>query len=369
MTTNSTDLVRRTDGVISSIENPLFLKQLEESLPEGVSLTKFKRIAISTIRANTDLLDCDENSLFGAIVKCAQDGLLPDGREAAIIKRGKYASYTPMIDGIRKKAAEHGWTIRTALVYDNDEFDHAVVAGEEVITHRPVRPGMERGEIIATYAIAKHRDGRRVQTVLHPDDVAARQALAQTDKVWKAWKGPMWEKSAGHDVFGQLGLAEIDKQAKSMLDALTLDAGEAKRLLYGGTSASKSGVTSAPSSQTTTSPPPGGEVDVTQQASSAAATPVQTPAAAEPVPGADDAEITAAAQEAAKLVPPEGVHATAGRTLAGIHALGEDGTRWFGMAMRKPDLQPEFRTALFNYARVYMPELFNTVIAESEVPE
>lgn len=370
--TQSTEIARRTDGVISSIESPVFLQQLEESLPEGVSLTKFKRVAISTIRANPDLLGVDENSLFAAIVHCAQDGLMPDGREAAIVKYKSRAQYLPMIGGIRKKAAEHGWTIFTALVYENDDFSEPVVDGEKRIEHNPVRPGMERGDMIAAYGIARHRDGRKVMTVLHPEDIAERRDLAQTKAVWDKWPGPMWEKSAGHDVFGQLGLADIDKSVKSMLDALALEQGEAKRLLYGGkaveTPALPAGVTSVPSSQTTTSPPHGGEGDAkTQQAGTAAVSPVQTPTAAAPVPGADDdAEVTAAAQEAAKLVPPSGVHANAGRTLAQIHGLGADGTSWFGKAMRKPDLPDQFRIALFNYARVYLPELFNEVLAETE---
>jgi phage RecT family recombinase len=209
------DIRSKTQEVVAAIDTPAFLQQIEDSLPEGVSMQRFVSVAKTAVRTNPDLATADQTSLFGSIVRCAQDGLLPDGREAAlVIYKGK-VGYIPMIGGIRRIAAVYGWQIRTNVVYENDEFDYTDEPPE--ILHRPVRPGQQRGQLIAAYAVATHRDGRRMQTVLHPEDVAKRKAKAQTTKVWDEFTAAMWEKSAGHDIFGQLSLDPADARVDRIL--------------------------------------------------------------------------------------------------------------------------------------------------------
>lgn len=40
---------------------------------------------MTAVQSNPALLSADRQTLFQACMKCAQDGLLPDGREAALV--------------------------------------------------------------------------------------------------------------------------------------------------------------------------------------------------------------------------------------------------------------------------------------------
>jgi len=193
-----------------------FTEQIAMALPPSVTPGRFLRVATTAILTNDEIAKCEPHSVMRALIRCATDGLMPDGKEAAIVKRRnkklgiEEANFMSMIYGLRKKLAEHGWTLRTDVVYENDTFEHAVVDGEEKINHTHVRPGAERGELIAAWGIVKHRDGRKLMTVLHPDDIARRRASSAYAAVWDAHTAAMWEKCAGRDLYEQVGLAEAD---------------------------------------------------------------------------------------------------------------------------------------------------------------
>jgi recombination protein RecT len=76
--------------------------------PPHVSVEKFKRVAMTAIQNTPALVNADRRSLFGAFVRLAQDGLLPDGREAAVVMFGNKAQAMPMIAGILKKIRQSG---------------------------------------------------------------------------------------------------------------------------------------------------------------------------------------------------------------------------------------------------------------------
>ena len=88
-----------------------FRKQVSLALPGDVTSDRFVRVAVTALIANPDIAQCNPESIFSSLLKCAQDGLLPDGREAALApfnnkKTGeKDASYMPMVAGFRKIAA------------------------------------------------------------------------------------------------------------------------------------------------------------------------------------------------------------------------------------------------------------------------
>src|SRR5579872_7163533 len=89
-------------------------------LPGNIPVERFKRMVITALNTNPDLAQADRRSLFNSCIKCASDGLLPDGREAALvvyntkIKRGSreyradMVRYLPMIAGIRKRMHNSG---------------------------------------------------------------------------------------------------------------------------------------------------------------------------------------------------------------------------------------------------------------------
>lgn len=323
------DVRTKTQEIVERIERPDFLEQIRESLPESVTLDRFKRVSITAVRSNPDLAKADPASLLASIIRCAQDGLLPDQREAAlVIYKGK-VGYLRMIGGIRKIAAEYGWAIRTNVVYENDTFDYTDEPPE--IHHRPVRPGEPRGNLIAAYAVATHRDGRRLQTVLHPDDVAKRRAKAQTQQVWNEWPAQMWEKSAGHDIFGQLPLDSADLRVSRVLhDGVLVDP---VAQLYGQRE------DDAPEPE-----PESGAPDMSGE---------PEPEDADWAPVDEDAIDAEALTAAALTVVPSGVHKD--KTFATV--AGEDGgPAWFLQQLKRVADTAPVRPTLELFVRGMLPE-------------
>src|SRR5207237_7307297 len=131
----------------------------------------------------------------------------------ALVMFGQKAVYMPMIGGFRKIAAEHGWKLRTAVVYANDRFDFEL-GMEPKLVHVPVRPGKERGEKIAAYAVGTHREHGTEIEVMYADDVEkVRQVSRSKDSgPWRDWPERMWEKTAGRRLFAKLPLGERDQE-------------------------------------------------------------------------------------------------------------------------------------------------------------
>src|SRR5687768_9095425 len=94
-----------------TISQPAMRQQIKMALPSHISVEKFERVATTAVQTNPDLLNpqkVDRRSLFGALVRAAQDGLLPDGREGAIIPFKGKAAWMPMVAGIMKKVRNSG---------------------------------------------------------------------------------------------------------------------------------------------------------------------------------------------------------------------------------------------------------------------
>src|SRR5262245_58378968 len=112
--------------------------QFKAALPAQIPVERFVRVVQTAVATNTDLLQCERTSLYAAAMKCAQDGLLPDGREAAIVKYGSTARYMPMVGGIAKKIRNSGElkTLNAEVVYENDTYDHWSDEKGEHFEHR-----------------------------------------------------------------------------------------------------------------------------------------------------------------------------------------------------------------------------------------
>lgn len=341
----STELTK-VQQVVANIDHPAFLEQIEGLLPENVPMRRFVQVAKTAIRTKPELLDADQTSLFAAIIRCAQAGLYPDGKEAALVAYKGKVSFLPMITGVAKSIAEFGWLLRTGVVREGDEFDWS----EEPmsIVHRPARPGVQRGDFLYAYGIATHADGRRLQRVLDRDDIAKRRAKAQTDKVWNEWEEAMWRKSAGHAVVRVVPLSEGDRaRLDRVLASLDTDPADAMEQLYGPESVSEhvdldSGEitpAAAPDVRESATEPEG----ASQQADAAAEPPTTLTAVAS-VPGDEDEEpLPPAAKDALAAAKAAGVAATVvpngawkDMTLTQVLEAGEDGTKWLQYVLRNP---------------------------------
>jgi recombination protein RecT len=185
----------RRSAVIADVSR--MEKQFAMALPEHVSPERFCRVLITAINSNPDLLKAERDSVLGAAMKCAQDGLLPDGKEAALVTYGTKAQYLPMIAGILTKVRRSGElkTINAHVVYENDHYAYQLGDAEK-IEHTPRIDG-PRGKAVAVYAIAHTKDGgvyREWMTIEEVNQVR-NVSRAKNNGPWVQWWGEMARKT------------------------------------------------------------------------------------------------------------------------------------------------------------------------------
>ncbi len=177
-------------------------REISALLPSHITPQKFMNTAIAAVKQNPEILKATQRSLFAAIIKSAQDGILPDGKEGFIniyntkvSERGKpdrwelVASWSPMAYGLRKRARElDGILIDAQVVYKNDLFKR-VQGDHPAIIHEPVAFGEDAGPLVGCYAIFKREDG----TILGRETMDAAQ-VAMVRAQSKATESLMWTK-------------------------------------------------------------------------------------------------------------------------------------------------------------------------------
>lgn len=165
---------------------------------------------LTAVNLNPDLLKADRRSLYNSCAKAASDGLLPDGRDGALVvfktKDGdewiKKVQWMPMVAGIIKKARQSGEiaSLGARIVYqaeiEQNRFNHKVVDGVPKVDHDPILWG-DRGAPVLVYSFVQFKDGMVDFEFLHADDVAKIRAVSKAQNgPWKDWPDEMWKKSA-----------------------------------------------------------------------------------------------------------------------------------------------------------------------------
>lgn len=164
--------------------------EFSRALPPHIPKDRFLRVLMTAVQTSmasnfTNLLECDRRSLWQAAMKAAQDGLLPDGREGAILKYGQAAQWIPMIGGIRKKARNSGeistWDVH--CVYKNDHF--LLKLGDSPSIEHTYDLAQDRGELIGAYSVALLKDGSKSYEVM---SIAEIRAIRDRSQGWQAFK-------------------------------------------------------------------------------------------------------------------------------------------------------------------------------------
>jgi len=181
--------------------------EISKALPEHVTPERFERVTLTAIQRQPDLLGTDQRSLFGAVTQCASDGLVPDGREAALVKFKDSATYMPMVAGLLKLARQSGEiaTLTGKVVYEADDFEYWIDDEGEHLKHSPElieEPGKPR----AVYAMARTDDGATYVEVMRLTEVEkVRKASRSPEKgPWKDWWDQMAIKTAIRRLFKRL---------------------------------------------------------------------------------------------------------------------------------------------------------------------
>jgi recombination protein RecT len=161
--------VRHTLGLMQS--------QFKSLFPSQQHVDRFVRVVMTAVQQNPDLLDPGLRvSLYAACMRCAQDGLMPDGQEAALVKYGGNTpsiNYQPMIGGMMKKLRNSGEIVGAPKVHvwkEGDTFEYQL-GDEEKIIHKPLLTG--RGKTLGAYSIVALKSGGTSREVMTVDQIEA----------------------------------------------------------------------------------------------------------------------------------------------------------------------------------------------------
>lgn len=202
--------------------------QLALALPEHVKPERFVRIVMTAIQQNANLAKADRESLFGACMKAAQDGLLPDGREAFLNcyfskKDGRHiASYQPMVAGILKKIRQSGELkqLSAAVVREGDEFSYSVDEAGEHFRHVP-NLDSENAPVKCVYAAAWTKDGGVYFKVMGVGQIEKARAVSRAKDAgpWVDWWDEMALKTVIRNLAKRLPMsAEVEEVIRRVED-------------------------------------------------------------------------------------------------------------------------------------------------------
>lgn len=177
--------------------------EFQSALPAHIPVERFKRVAMTAIQNNPDLLNADRRSLFNSAMRAAQDGLLPDGREGAIVvyrgKTGQIAQWMPMVQGILKKVRNSGEiaTIVARVVYEGDIFRYWVDEDGEHILYEPSDTS-DTNIVRRVFAMAKTKEGELYIEPMTPEEIekVRQSSRAKDNGPWRDWWEEMAKKTA-----------------------------------------------------------------------------------------------------------------------------------------------------------------------------
>lgn len=209
-------------------------------LPTSVTQEAFTNAAIVAVQDNPKILDCDPSSVFRALRRLGALGLVPDGREAALVPfktrvGGQYidaCQAMPMVFGLIKSARRSGTVkdIRAHVVYGREVEDgrfRYLAGDDEILEHNPILFG-DRGEPVGAYAIAVMTDGEIVREVMTAQEIdrvrragASQLVFAKNERpkvsdapigIWETWWEEMWKKTVIRRMTKRLDLSAEDRR-------------------------------------------------------------------------------------------------------------------------------------------------------------
>lgn len=184
---------------------------IRAALPEHVPYDRFRRIVLTAVQSDQDLMRAEPRALLTACLRAAQDGLMPDKREGVIMLFKGKPQWMPMVGGLMKLARNSGEiaSLQAQVVYRGEPF-RVVLGDEDRIVHERVLEAVDAGQPpIAVYAIATLRDGTRVHEAMTWKQVMkVKGSSASGDKgPWGAWPDEMARKTALRRLLKRLPLA------------------------------------------------------------------------------------------------------------------------------------------------------------------
>lgn len=217
MSTALTTIPTRPDAVLLDQVRDDLIRALP---PAIVTPERFMRVALTCLRTTPKLSEClntpkGKASLLGALMQAAALGLEPGVNQSCHLVpffngRGRYMECQFMVGyrGMIDLAGRNGIIINAKEVREADAFSYSLGTTPRV-DHTPALK--DRGAVIAAYAVAEFRDGRRIVHISDLDEIEAARAVSKSssgsDSPWKRHFSAMAKKTAVRRLFAYLPIS------------------------------------------------------------------------------------------------------------------------------------------------------------------
>lgn len=178
----------------------LFLEKYKstiiKALPKHITADKILRVALTEIRRNPRLSECNKVSLISAIVQSAQLGLLPDSLtgHAYLIPYGGECQFQIGYKGMMRLVYNSGQVLNiTAEAVYNDDFFEFEYGLKPALKHIPSYIGSrDEKDLKCVYAIAYLKNGGTAYVVLPKKDIEWHRSFSMSVKNPKTARFSPW---------------------------------------------------------------------------------------------------------------------------------------------------------------------------------
>lgn len=203
-----------------------FESQIKQALPKHLTPSRMTRVIITEVRKNPKLALCDRASFFGSVITCAQLGLEPGSGlgQVYLIPYGKEVQMIIGYQGMIELAERSGQvTVDAHVVYEKDTFEYSLGI-EGAIKHVPYMGTDDPGKVVASYAVAKYKDGRYKFRVcpLHEINKAKASSKSSGNGPWVSHFSEMARKTAVRRLFKLLPKSPEIAQAMDLEERLEM---------------------------------------------------------------------------------------------------------------------------------------------------
>ena len=199
--------------------------EIAKALPKSITPERVARIALTTLRKNPGLLECDPNSFLGAVMQASQLGFeLDDNLGLAYLvpffnkKTGRkevqlIIGYRGLIELARRSGKLRNISAR--MVYENEPFsiEYGLM---ETLKHTPLPPSKRGDKIKGVYAVATMNDESKIFDFLWSEEIEEVKKSSKTGdsktSPWATHEEEMMKKTVIRRMMKYLSLSpEITK--------------------------------------------------------------------------------------------------------------------------------------------------------------
>ena len=178
------------------------LDSVKEALPQDFNKARFVQNALALLNDNPSLQKYSQPQLMAGLLKGAYLGLDFYSKECYLIPYGDQLNYQTDYRGAKKLAKKYSIRpikdIYAKLVHEGDEFEEAIVNGEQGINFKP-KP-FNDGKIIGAFAVCLYADGGMQYDTMSLADLenTRKSSKASNSPAWKNFTGEMYKKTVLH---------------------------------------------------------------------------------------------------------------------------------------------------------------------------